>query len=266
MSINNVLAITDVVDLVAFDYKTGDVVFEVDYATQVNLAGNAERLNINGGMGGPTRISKDYGKTAAFEATFPMIGMDVLGEKLGSKVKKGATTAPQRDKLAVVSNKASLTQTPLTGTLKVYQVDSNGGRVELTAGDPATVATAYSIAAKEITVSSTIADDTILLCTYKYTTGENAMQVSLTAKDFPRYLRIIGVGVCDDESNNRVPVKFEVKRMKVSPEFQLTFSSGGEATEVTFNGDMYTHKEVVNGEIVEKYFDFIVLGDEEAEV
>ena len=49
--------------------------------------------------------------------------------------------------------------------------------------------------------------------------------------------------------------------MKVTPEFQMAFTSGT-ATEIAFNGDMFAHDEVLDSKVVKKYFDVTVLPDE----
>lgn len=259
---NNAIGIAEVVKYVVQDYATREVLFTVDYATSVSLATNAERLTVSGGPGNRTLLCIDHTKTATFESNLPLVDTSMLGVKLGRKAVKGATTVPNNEWLAVKSGKVTLSETPKTGTLKVYELENGrDSKTELTVGDPATVATAYSITAKDITVSNSIADDTVLLCVYDYTSGATSSQVSVTASDFPPYVRITGRGVGQDEAGNKAPIAFDVKRMKVSPEFTISFANG-EATEVPFNGDMFGAQEIINGKPVYKYFDITVLPDE----
>ena len=258
---NNVFAIAEVVDYVVQDYRTKDVLFMVDYAQNVMLGTNAERLNISGGIGNYTLLSIDHTKTANYESTLPLVDVNALGVKLGKKATKGAVTVPMNERLAVVGSKITLTQTPLTGSLKVYLLE-NGRDIknELVVGTPSS-ANEYSITGKEITVHNTIAAGSVILCVYNYTSGINAKQVTVTATDFPSFIRITGRGIGEDQSGNKAPVVFDVKKMKVTPEFQMNFAAGT-ATEIAFNGDMFAHDEVVGGKVIKKYFDVTVLPDE----
>ena len=138
-------------------------------------------------------------------------------------------------------------------------MESNGKDVknELNAGVPATVETEYSIAAKVITVHSSITAGIIIKVLYDYTTGANAQLVRVTAKDFAGDVRITGTGYALDESGNKAPVSFIVYRAKPTPEFEMIFKSG-ESSNVPFNCTMFPA--VVGSE--EVFFEVIPLGDE----
>lgn len=262
---NNAFAIAEVVDFVVQDYRTKDVLFLVDYAQNVSLGTNAERLNISGGIGNYTLLSIDHTKTANFESMLPLVDVDALGVKLGKKAIKGTVKVPMNERLAVASNKVTLTQTPITGTLKVYVLENGRDiKTQLVAGATAS-ATEYTITGKEITLHNSIATDTLILCVYDYMSGANAKQVTVTATDFPTFIRITGRGIGEDQAGNKAPVVFDVKKMKVIPEFQMAFASGT-ATEIAFNGDMFAHDEVLDGKMVKKYFDVTVLPDEIVEI
>lgn len=260
---NNAFAIAETVDFTVQDYRTREVLFVVDYAKDVKLGTNAERLDISGGIGNYTLLAIDHSKKANFESTLPLVDINALGVKLGKSTVKGATTAPMTERLVVdEGNKVTLSQTPLTGTLKVYVVENiRDKKNELTVGDPETVEAEYSIVDKEITVNTDIAEGTVILCVYDYTTGENAKKVTVTATDFPQFIRITGRGIGEDESGNKAPVAFDVKKFKVSPDFEMTFASGA-ATEIQFNGDMFADDVIEDGKIVKKYYDITVLSDE----
>lgn len=65
------------------------------------------------------------------------------------------TDAPRIDEIVAVGSAVALVAAPIAGTLRV--VDLDDGQV-LTAGDPATTATAYSVSGTTITVHSTRAN------------------------------------------------------------------------------------------------------------
>lgn len=260
MSLDNVMGIVDVVEFEVQDYLTRDLLFSVDYATSVSLKIAAEKLDIRGGIGNPIRLSLDHTKTADFASELPLVDIKALGVKLGKTAVKGATTAPKSEKLVVASSTVTLSQTPLTGSLKVYVLESNGRDVknELVLGAPLTVVTEYSIIDKVITVNTDVLDGSLIKVVYDYTTGTNAQLVRVTAKDFAGYCRVSGTGYAMDESGNKSPVSFIVYKSKPTPEFEIMFKSG-EASNIPFNCTMFPHDIGAEKGV---FFDVIPLGDE----
>lgn len=259
MALNNTMGIVDVVDYEVQDFKTRDLLFSVDYATSVSLKTDAEKLDIRGGIGAPVRITAYHSKTGEFASELPLVDIKALGVKLGKKAVKGATTAPKSERLSVKTAKVTLSKAPLTGTLKVYVLESNGRDIknELTVGAPATKPEEYSVEDSVITVSSTITDGTLIKVLYDYTTGAGAQKVRVTSKDFAGDVRITGTGYALDESGNKAPVSFIVHRAKPAPGFEITFANG-QATNIPFNCTMYPT--IIENE--DAYFDIIPLADE----
>ncbi|GEM_PF-6069107 len=264
MALNNVKAIVDVADLTVMKYGTRDELFYCDFGTNVGIEGTSEELTVRGGIGSPVRVTYYHSKEANFTSEMPLVDIGMLGAKIGRDVEVGGTIAPQTDNLTVVGGKIQLKQTPLTGTLKVYQLAPNGrDKVqELKLGDHLTNPDEYSITDKEITVHSDVADGTTLRANYDYTAGEKSKKLRLTTKDIAGFVRITGSGFGIDESGNKAPIKFIIHRMQPSPDFALNFSSS-EATNVPFNGKILPEKMDVNGEQVEVFWDYIELADEE---
>jgi len=260
MALNNTFAIVDVVDFAVMKASNKDLLFTVDYATNVGFSTTTERLDIRGGLGAPIRVSADHSRTSEFTSELPLIDIGMLGVKLGKAAVKGAATAPMFERLQVAkSSKVTLKQTPKTGTLKVYVLALNGRDIvsELTADTTASAADKYAINGKEITVHNTITEGTYLRCAYDYTSGANTQLVRVTADDFPFDVRITGRGYGKDESGNISPVAFIVHRAKPTPDFEMTFANG-QATNINFNCTMLAT--LIDNEMA--FYDIIPLPDE----
>jgi len=236
----------------------GDPIFYSDYAKSSSVGTSSERLDLRGGQGNYKLYSKDHTKDATFNASFPVVDLEALGELLGKAVITGATNAPNREVLtASATNTITLAETPLTGSLRIYIKDAgrdNG--IEQLIGTPATTENTYSIIDKVITLHATSgAEGTVFIAYYEYQTAITAKKISVTANDFPGFIRITGDGVVTDEvDGTKHVVKFDIKKAKVKPNFEFTMTSDG-ATEMLFECDLYTVE--IDGDKV--FFDTIVL-------
>lgn len=261
--LNNVKAIVDVADLTVQKYGTRDELFYCDYGSNVNIEGTSEELTIRGGQNSPIRIVAHHSQDASFSSEMPLVDIGALGAKVGREVEVGATVAPQTDRKVVSSATIELSQTPETGTLKIYQLDTNGRdkTIELVEGDPATNDDEYSITGTTVTVSSTIADGTEIRAHYDYTAGVNTKKLRMTTEDIAGAVRITGSGYGIDENDNKAPIKFIIHRMKPSPDFAINFAAG-EATNIPFNGRILPELVNVDGKTVNEFWSYIELTDE----
>lgn len=255
MALNDTFAIYDVVDFFVQDYVTGDLLFTVDYAESFTLKTDAEKLEIKGGIGAPVRLTASHSRVASCETVLPFVDVNVLSTKLGRKVTRSAQIVRKSERLLVSADaKAALSQTPETGTLKVYAItDGNLGK-ELSAGTPGDKEDEYSISSKDITVNTALKGEYIRVV-YAYETDTGTPLIRVTGKDFPGYIVIGGEGYGEDENGNRAPVAFTCYRAKPTAEFEMTFKTG-EATNVSFNCDLSA--DLVNGE-ESVFFDVIPL-------
>jgi hypothetical protein len=262
---SNTFAVKEVLDFTVEKYVSsgrGDILFTVDYATQTNISTSAERLDIRGGSGNFKIVSIDHTKDCTFAATLPIVDIKTLAVKLGKDITKGATTTPMKEILAAdASNTITLSQTPITSTLKVYQlVGERDLGTEQIAGDPALNQDEYSISGTTITLNETTAPEgTKFIVFYDYTSGINAENIKITAEDFPQFIKLTGRGLMnDDVDGTLVPVSFTIHKAKVQPNFELTMSSDS-ATELDFTCDCYT---ILNANGEREFVDIVKLNDE----
>lgn len=262
---SNTFAVKEVLDFTVEKYVSsgrGDILFTVDYATQTNISTSAERLDIRGGLGNFKIISIDHTKDCTFTATLPIVDIKALAVKLGKDITKGATTTPMKEILvADASSTITLSQTPITGTLKIYKlVGERDLGVEQIAGDSSPNENQYSITGNVVTLNATTAPEgTKFIIFYDYISGVNAENVKITAEDFPQFIKLTGRGlVNDDVDGTLVPVTFTIHKAKVQPNFELTMSSNS-ATELDFTCDCYT---ILNANNEREFVDIVKLNEE----
>lgn len=258
-------AITEVMNYTVQKYSTngfgGDILYSVDYATDTKVSTSSERLDLRGGQGSYKLHSTDHSKDAAFTATLPLADLSALAEMTGRDLVTGATQVPHEEVLvASATNTITLSQTPITGSLKIYLVEGERDRgAEQTLGTPASNTDEYSIVDKEVTLNATTAPlGTKFKVFYDYQTSATARKITVTANDFPGYVRITGEGLWTDQVEGvTYPVKFDIKKAKVKPGFEWTMAAG-EATSIPFEYDLFTVTDATGGKV---FFETTILPD-----
>lgn len=220
----------------------GDVLFFVDYAKDTMVSTKGERLDIRGGQGNYKLLSMDHTMDATFKATLPLLDTSSLASMTGKPLVTGATTVPKKEIITVsVAGTMNLSETPLTGSLKIYKVNNERDiGTEQTTGTPASTPDKYSIAGKAVTLNTTSAPaGSKFLAVYDYTSTALARKMTITANNFPDYVRITGDGLAVDQVDGLTyPVKFDIKKAKVKPGFEWTIAND-KATEIPFEYDLY---------------------------
>lgn len=238
----------------------GTVQFFVDYAKDSIVSTKAERLDIRGGQGNYKLFSTDHTSDATFKATLPLLDTAALASMTGKALVTGATQIPNKEiKTITVAGTMTLAQTPVTGSLKIYKLlNDRDISTEQTVGTPGTTPDQYTIATATVTLNTTTAAiGTKFLCVYDYTSPATARKMTVTANNFPGYVRITGEGLAVDQTDGLTyPVKFDIKKAKVKPGFEWTFASD-KATEIPFEYDLFP----VTSGTDKVFFETTVLGD-----
>jgi hypothetical protein len=222
------------------DTGNGDFVAYFDYASNTSLETSAERLDLRGGQGNYKLLSFDHTKEQSLMLSLPLLDMEFVSFLTGKDLSVGATNVPIREVLtANASNEIELSQTPVTGTLKIYpKVNLRDVGPEQEAGTPATTENEYSIVGTTITLNATTAPQgTEFVVYYDYSAPSTTKTITFTADSFADYLRITGEGiVTDEQTGNTEVVKFDFKKCKPQNNFTVTMSSTEFTTlEITFD-------------------------------
>jgi len=261
---SNTFAFKEVLNYTVQTYSAtgvgGAVQFFVDYAKDSSVATTGERLDIRGGQGNYKLLSMDHSKDATFKATLPLLDTSALSSMTGKALVTGATQVPKREIITItVAGTMTLANTPVIGSLKIYKLLNNRDiSTEQTVGTPATTPDQYTISTATVTLNVTTgAIGTKFLCVYDYTSTALAKKMTITANNFPGYVRITGDALAVDESDGLTyPVKFDIKKAKVKPGFEWTFASD-KATEIPFEYDLFP---VTSGND-KVFFETTVLGE-----
>jgi hypothetical protein len=240
---SNQLGIKEVLNVNVSEYSAtgnGDFVAYFDYATETSLETTAERLDLRGGQGNYKLLSFDHTKENMLKISLPLTDMEFLAFLTGKAMSTGATNVPIREVLTVDgSNEATLSQTPVSGTLKLYlKTNSRDVGTEQTAGTPATTENEYSIATATVTFNATTCPSgTEVVAYYDYSAPATTKTITFTADEFAGYLRLTGDGIVTDQYTGETEVvKFDFKKCKPQNTFTLTMSSTDFTTlEITFD-------------------------------
>lgn len=239
----------------------GAVQFFVDYAKDSAVTTKAERLDIRGGQGNYKLASTDHTADATFKATLPILDTSALASMTGKALVTGATSIPKKEVITItVAGTMTLASTPITGSLKIYKVlNDRDISTEQTVGTPGTNPNEYTIATATVTLNTTTAAiGTKFLAVYNYTSTALARKMTITANNFPGFVRITGDALALDQVDGLTyPVKFDIKKAKVKPGFEWTFASD-KATEIPFEYDLFP---VTNSSGDMVFFETTVLGE-----
>lgn len=227
---SNQLGIKEVLNLNVSKYSAtgnGDFVAYVDHASQTNLETNMERLDVRGGQGNYRILSFDHTKSMQLSTVLELTDLKFLSFLTGKDLSIGATNVPQREVLSSTSNVLTLTQTPVSGTLKIYAKQNlRDDGTEQTAVESSPSDNEYTISGTSVTLGGTVADNTEYMVYYDYSAPATTKTITFTADQFAGYLRITADGIVTDQYTGvEEIVKFDFKKVKPVGNFQVTMSS-----------------------------------------
>lgn len=250
--------IKEVLNCVINDFATKKPLVYTDYAETSSNENQAERVFLEGGQGAYRLMAFDYKKTSTFKLTLPLVDLKMMALLAGEDLATGAADVFKREELVVTTNKVTLSETPVDGTLFVYELkDQRDNGAEFTAAVvPATpTATEYALNAKELTFDATNNGKTVVVF-YQYATANTARKISIKANKFPKAVSIHGDGLWQDQvSETAQAVKVIVHKAKVQPNFTITMDMAN-PTKLELTFDLFAVKSA-NGDLA--YIDYILL-------
>lgn len=250
----------DVVNFWATDFITGNPLFFVDYAEITTPSTKANRTPIFGGQGGMQLAVFDHEKVATMQVTLPLVDFKVLASLFGSTLATGAQNVYQQDIITVgAGNTATLTKTPLAGSILAYQLVGNRdyGTV-IAVGTPGSTPNTYSLAGSTLTLNVTSNPvGSRIIVIYQYATPSTTQILPLSASNFPNAMKFYFDGfLIDSVTNVSTPIKMTVYNCKIKPDFTLNFDFKN-ASKLALTLDLLTVADTVNGGY--KYTDYILL-------
>jgi len=228
MAINDVQVWSKVLDFTVQDYLTKAVLFQVKYATDCAISEKYEKLEIKGGSDNQIQYTNFHSPVAMFTANLPLVDDNVVSVKTGATTKTGAQKN-SFDKIYTVNatdGTVVIDVTPLTGTLKVMNIDSEDNLgTEITAVASAPTAEQYTIATATLTFN-TAKKGAKVLVVCDYTTGANTKGIVFVSGKLPSLIRITAKTKVEDKSGNIAVKTVIVEKAKPNPDFSFETKAG----------------------------------------
>lgn len=183
---------------------TGEAYYSLNQITEPSLECTGEQVYAVDALG--SRVATfDRNKEASLSGSNAFVNLGLAAAQFGSDKKVASDSAkiivPVREVITVASNKASLTNTPVTGeVVSVSVMTQDGGIVQTLSQADAAAEGKFSITDKEITVDTSVADGTSLVVLYKKESA-SAIQIENRADCFAKggefWLEVLFVDPCD---------------------------------------------------------------------
>ena len=229
--------IKEVADVIFFDIATGKPVLFFDTLKTSSIENAAETADATGGRGNSKLITWNYSRTATLQMQDALLSLESMAVLAGTEVSAG-TTLYKREKLAVKTNTATLSETPAEST-KVTILDKDGKEVS------GAKVTGLNVAALD--------GQTTVSAYYEYKAPSSAKTIKFVSDKFPGAYRVIGDTVVRDNTTGKDRVaQFMIPKAQLQAGFTFTMDAENVST-FDFNLDILR-----NGESTELYFITIV--------
>lgn len=237
--------VRDILDCTFEDFVTKKPFLYMDYATGTTNEWTGNSVYARGGRGNPRRICFNDSRDGTLTITTQIFTMKHLAMIAGRDIETGNHKIFKREVALVTDNAGTLeitlekTPVPINdfGTVGVSDVAvfkyKNGIDT-----DPVTVS-AVDGANKKLTVTG-VADREEVVVYYRWETTNPAHKLTFTAKDFPKYVKIYGDTLIQDEiSGKTVDAQIVYYKAKVQPNLNLQLNPSGDPTEVSMTFDLF---------------------------
>lgn len=209
-----------------FDVTGTTPLMYFSYANAVTNEWTSSRVFATGS--GVRRIAWDGDKEGTLTFETHIFTLDHLALLSGEDIVTGASDIYKSEILTVDTSKVTLSETPVGGVSVFKYV--NGVIASKLSG---------SVAGKDVTVTgATDGDQVEVYYQYNVVTSK---KLSFTAKGFPKYVRIIGDTLYQDEvSAIAVPAQIIYYKAKPQPNFSVNYSSTGDPSSLSIVFDLFS--------------------------
>lgn len=207
--------IKEVADVIFFDIATGKPVLFFDTLKTSSIENASETTEATGGRGNAKLITWDYSRTATLQMQDALLSMESMAVLAGTEIVAG-TTLYKREKLAVKTNTATLSETPSEST-KVTIVDKDGKEVS---------------SARVSGVNVTGLDgQTTVSAYYEYKAPVGAKTVKFVSDKFPSAYRVVGDTVVRDNVTGKDRLaQFYIPKAQLQSGFTFTMDAENVST------------------------------------
>lgn len=221
-----------------YDIVTGKLIVSLPTLKTSGLEFSGETVYARGGFGNPKLVgfsSNREGKLALQDAIFDNNALAML---TGNKPEAGKAVIDYNEIKAVVSNKITLSKTPIGAIVGIYKYEGDGTNgQEITLGDPTTKENEYSIQDKVVTFHTSIANDTKIRVYYKVETDANTTTtVKVTSDKFGQSFRVsLDCLVTELQSKDVYKAQIQIPTAKFEDNFSFDLSVDGDPAVLDLN-------------------------------
>lgn len=189
-----------------------------------------ETVYARGGRGNARIVGFSSNRESRITLEDAIFDNEAVAMLTGNDIVAGAKTVDVNEVKTITSNKLTLSKTPTGAIISVYKVNPDGTNgEEYTLGTPATNATEYSIAAKELTFHTTVTNGTQFRIYYQAQTPSDAKTVKVTSDAFGGSFRVVlDVLVVDEYTKKAFQGQLRVPNAKFEDNFNLNFAAEGD--------------------------------------
>ena len=176
-------------------------------------------------------IRWDYNKNSTLAVDMEIFDLRWIAMLAGTDIVKGSKDILKREVLTLDSSKkASISGTPVTGSLSVFKLEDDG----LTNGDELAVTSGYTISTKEITVTNGAEGDRIVV--FYMESVADAKSFTIEANKFPENFEIFADTMIRKTDGEDEFVQIHYFNVKPQSAFTITMDASAITTlSVTFD-------------------------------
>lgn len=232
MAINtmNRFAIRDVAKATFYDLKTNNILCYLDTLKSSGVQTKSESVYLRGGSGNAKLLGFSSNKEATLTLEDALFSMETLSMLTGNELVTGTKNVQFREVLTATSNTITLTKTPVGDLKGLYLLNTDGSNgTEITKGDPATNEDEYSIAAKIVTLHSTITNGTQIVVYYDVATATDAKTIRITSDSFPASFKVVlDVLVTSYSDKQLYPAQLTIFNAKANDDWNFEMKPDGD--------------------------------------
>lgn len=240
----------EILDCTIFDYKTGKPFLYTDYATAAENEWSAEQTYATGGSGNPRRIVFNDGKNSTLNLSTQIFTMKHLAMMAGRDIEsKAGLNIYKREVLTVAKDEleglqVTLSKTPIstTGAVDVTEEDIAVYQFKNGIDTEEVIIAEFDPVSKKVMLEG-VEENTEVAVYYQWKTTTKAHRLTFTAKDFPKYVKIVGDTTLVDELAGEIAAgQLIYYKAKVQPNFTLSMSPTGDPTTIQMVFDLFPVK------------------------
>jgi hypothetical protein len=209
---NKRYGLKEVANVIFFDVSTNKPAIFFDTLKVSTIENESESAEARGGQGNGRLMSWDFGRSASLTMQDALLSDKSLSLLAGTTVKTTGIKAVGREVLTVSGGGVTLAETPIEGSVTVYEMQ-NGIMLD--------EVTTFIVAGKDLDITGL--DGKQVMAFYEYTViNADATQITFSANQFPATYRVVGDTVVRGEDGIDRKMQFQIPKAKLQSTFSLT--------------------------------------------